>query len=211
MENKNDVLDDVMIDGNLNARITFFLAHGAGAGMENGFINAIAEGVASDRVKVIRFNFPYMTRKKREGRNFPPDRLPKLLETYQAYIDRYATEINVIGGKSMGGRVASHLAGHDSVSGIICLGFPFHPPGKPEKFKGEHLSCMQKPTLILQGERDMFGKPDEIAEYSLSEAVEIAFISDGDHSLKPRKSSGLTQDENIKQACNFITEFLHAR
>ncbi len=208
---ENDLIENVIIDGRLDAPITFFFAHGAGAGMGHEFMDDVAKGLASEMVKVIRFNFPYMNRKQREGRNFPPDRLPKLLVTYQAYIDRYASRINVIGGKSMGGRVASHLTAHDRVSGVICLGFPFHPSGKPEKFKGEHLSCIEKPTLILQGERDMFGKPDEITSYALSSLVKVTFIPDGDHSFKPRKSSGFTHDENIKQVCSFITEFLHER
>lgn len=108
----------------------------------------------------------------------------------------------------MGGRMASLLSEHPLVKGIACLGFPFHPPGKPEKFKGEHLQALSKPTLILQGERDTFGTQTECQQFEFSSMVRLAFLPDGDHSFKPRKSSGYTEAGNvqlaIEQLCAFI-------
>ncbi|MGB1281220.1 MAG: alpha/beta family hydrolase, partial [Vibrio cyclitrophicus] len=115
----------------------------------------------------------------------------------------------VIGGKSMGGRMASHLTALENVAGVACLGFPFHPPGKPEKYKGEHLSEITKPTLILQGERDTFGKREEFTEFALSNSIRAEFIPDGDHSFKPRKSSGHTEQKNIALAVERLAAFIH--
>ncbi|MCV6069933.1 hypothetical protein OFP26_30615, partial [Escherichia coli] len=94
--------------------------------------------------------FTYMVKRSEDGKKRPPDRAPKLLEAYSEVIAHFAFSPVVIGGKSMGGRMSSLLAENELVAGIACLGFPFHPPGKPEKFKGDHLASIDKPTLILQ-------------------------------------------------------------
>lgn len=91
---------------------------------------------------------------------------------------------------------------------MACLGYPFHPPGKPEKYKGEHLATIEKPTLILQGERDTFGKKEEVEHFALSEQVRVIFVPDGDHSFKPRKSSGYTEAENIELAVKLLADFI---
>ncbi|MDF5688872.1 dienelactone hydrolase family protein, partial [Vibrio parahaemolyticus] len=114
----------------------------------------------------------------------------------------------VIGGKSMGGRMSSLLAENELVAGIACLGFPFHPPGKPEKYKGEHLATIEKPTLILQGERDTFGKREEFDDFVLSSQVTVSFLPDGDHSFKPRKISGHTEVGNIALAIEQLAAFI---
>ncbi len=187
----------------------FVFAHGAGAGMEHDFMTAVAKGLVEQGIRVVRFNFPYMVKRSVDGKKRPPDRAPKLLEAYSEVIAHFASSPVVIGGKSMGGRMASLLAEHELVAGIACLGFPFHPPGKPEKFKGDHLASIDKPTLILQGERDTFGKREEFDEFVFSQQVKVSFLPDGDHSFKPPKSSGHTEAGNIALAVEQLSAFIN--
>lgn len=200
-------MNNVIIDGEDNP-ITFVFAHGAGAGMDHEFMQSVAKGLAFKGIRVIRFNFPYMIKRAEDGKRRPPDRAPKLLEAYQDIIEQCDADKLVIGGKSMGGRMASHLSEVDKVAAMACLGFPFHPPGKPEKYKGEHLAELQKPCLILQGERDTFGKREEFADFDLSDSIRVEFIPDGDHSFKPRKSSGYTEQQNIALTVEKLSAFI---
>ncbi|MFA0235642.1 alpha/beta fold hydrolase [Vibrio sp. 10N.222.55.C7] len=200
-------MNNVIIDGEDNP-ITFIFAHGAGAGMEHEFMQSVAKGLAFKGIRVIRFNFPYMIKRAEDGKRRPPDRAPKLLEAYQEIIEQVDADKLVIGGKSMGGRMASHLSEVDKVAAMACLGFPFHPPGKPDKYKGEHLAELQKPCLILQGERDTFGKREEFADFDLSDSIRVEFIPDGDHSFKPRKSSGYTEQQNIALTVEKLSAFI---
>lgn len=186
----------------------FIFAHGAGAGMEHDFMAAVAKGLVEQGIRVLRFNFPYMIKRAEDGKKRPPDRAPKLLEAYEEVIAHFTSQPIVIGGKSMGGRMSSLLAENELVAGIACLGFPFHPPGKPEKFKGDHLANIEKPTLILQGERDTFGKREEFDDFVLSSQVKVSFLPDGDHSFKPRKSSGHTEAGNIDLAVEQLAAFI---
>ncbi|WP_440879239.1 alpha/beta fold hydrolase [Vibrio natriegens] len=187
----------------------FIFAHGAGAGMEHDFMAAVAKGLVEQGIRVVRFNFPYMMKRAEDGKKRPPDRAPKLLEAYEEVITHFASTPVVIGGKSMGGRMSSLLAENTLVAGIACLGFPFHPPGKPENYKGEHLATLEKPTLILQGERDTFGKREEFENFTLSEQVSVTFVPDGDHSFKPRKRSGYTEEGNIALAVEHLARFIN--
>jgi len=115
----------------------------------------------------------------------------------------------VLGGKSMGGRMASLIADQTGAAGLVCLGYPFHPPGRPERLRTEHLAMLRTPTLICQGERDPFGRPDEVARYDLSHAIRLAWIPDGDHSFKPRKRSGRTWEANLDLAAAEVLGFLN--
>ncbi|OEE99656.1 alpha/beta fold hydrolase [Vibrio crassostreae] len=200
-------MNNLIIDGEDNP-ITFIFAHGAGAGMDHEFMQSVAKGLAFKGIRVIRFNFPYMIKRAEDGKRRPPDRAPKLLEAYQDIIGQVDADKLVIGGKSMGGRMASHLSEVDKVAAMACLGFPFHPPGKPEKYKGEHLAELQKPCLILQGERDTFGKREEFTDFDLSDSIRVEFIPDGDHSFKPRKSSGYTEQQNIALTVEKLSAFI---
>ena len=186
----------------------FIFAHGAGAGMEHDFMTAVAKGLVEQGIRVVRFNFPYMVKRAEDGKKRPPDRAPKLLEAYEEVIAHFTNRPIVIGGKSMGGRMSSLLADNALVAGIACLGFPFHPPGKPEKYKGEHLASIDKPTLILQGERDTFGQREEFEGFALSELITVSFLPDGDHSFKPRKSSGYTEAGNIASTVEQLAIFI---
>lgn len=200
-------MSDIIIDGDKSAPL-FVFAHGAGAGMEHSFMSVIAQGLAKKWIQVLRFDFPYMQKRRLDGKKRPPDRAPKLLEHFQAVIDQHTTKPVVIGGKSMGGRMASLLADKDLVSGVACLGFPFHPPGKPEKYKGEHLAELTKPCLILQGERDTFGKKEEVEQFELAKSISVDYLPDGDHSFKPRKASGFTEEQNLDLAIEKLSQFI---
>ena len=201
-------MTNYLIDGEQGAPI-FIFAHGAGAGMDHDFMSDVAQGLAKHGIQVIRFNFPYMVKRAEDGKRRPPDRAPKLLEAYQQVIAEYAQQRSVIiGGKSMGGRMASLLANDENVAAVACLGYPFHPPGKPENYKGEHLASVAKPLLILQGERDTFGKKEEFSDFALSSSVQVEFLPDGDHSFKPRKKSGHTEQGNIDLAVQRLAKFI---
>lgn len=202
---------NIMIDGDDKATVTVLLAHGAGAGMEHEFMADMAKKLAAHGIRVVRFNFPYMVTRSQDGKKRPPDRAPKLLADFEEKINQFHREGQhlFLAGKSMGGRMASHLSEHPLVTGVMCLGFPFHPPGKPETYKGEHLIEITKPTLILQGERDTFGTKAECQSFAFSDAICIDFIPDGDHSLKPRVKSGFTEQGNRALAISKMMAFIH--
>lgn len=180
-----------LFDGPKTAKATLLLAHGAGAAMDSPSMTLFAEAFGAAGLRVIRFEFEYMAARRGDHRR-PPPRAEKLIPEIRAVV----SETNVpgtllIGGKSMGGRVASmaaddlHAAG--AVAGLICLGYPFHPPAKPTQLRTAHLEALKTPALIFQGTRDPFGTRDEVTEYSLSDRIEVVWMDDGDHDLKPRK------------------------
>jgi predicted alpha/beta-hydrolase family hydrolase len=205
-----------LIDGPDGAPATVLLAHGAGAPMDSPFMAAIASGLAQLGWRVVRFEFPYMARTRETGRRQGPDRMPVLQEAFRQQVRLEQTEqpgrALFIGGKSMGGRVASllveELAAGDGVRGCLCLGYPFHPPGKPLQLRTEHLAALRTPTLILQGERDSFGRREEVETYDLSPQVQLRWIPSGDHSFKPTRSSGLSEEENWATAVAWSDRFL---
>ena len=119
------------------------------------------------------------------------------------------SEVLVVGGKSMGGRVASMIADEVGATGLGCPGYPFHPPGKPEKLRTEHLADLRTPAIFCQGERDTFGTRDEIATFSLSSKIGFAWMPDGDHSFKPRKKSGFTYEQNMMAAMESVAAFVN--
>jgi predicted alpha/beta-hydrolase family hydrolase len=204
-----------LFDGPARAPLTLVLAHGAGAPMDSTFMNAIAKGVASAGFRVARFEFPYMRARREEGRRGPPDRERILRESWHEAIrvlsEKHGPRSLVIGGKSMGGRIASTVADEAGVLGIVCLGYPFHPPGQPDKLRVAHLEHLKTPALFLQGERDAFGTREEVARYHLSKEIRIFFLPDGDHSFKPRVSSGRTEAQNLAEAVALVTAFLGER
>lgn len=169
-----------LIDGPDDARANFLFAHGAGAPMTHPFMTAVAKGMGERGIRVVRFNFPYMAAAKKV-----PDRQPVLLDAWRRAIEEHGGGAEVlIGGKSMGGRMASMVADEMGVRGLICFGYPFHPPAKPQQLRIAHLEQLRTPSLIVQGTRDPFGTPAEVAEYPLSPAIQMVWIEGGDHSLK---------------------------
>ncbi|HEY8569896.1 alpha/beta family hydrolase [Microbulbifer sp.] len=196
----------------------FLFAHGAGAPMDSDFMQALAGMLAERGVGVIRFEFPYMAERRETGKRRPPNKMDVLLEAFQAQIDR-AGEVFpearlFVGGKSMGGRVASMLVAENvragKVAGAVCLGYPFHPPGKPESLRTGHLEHMDSPTLIVQGTRDKLGDRAEVEGYELSSGIKLLWLEDGDHDFKPRKSSGFTQQQHWQTAAEQAAAFMCA-
>ncbi len=185
------------------ASATILLAHGAGAPMDAPGMTAIAEALAAQNLRIVRFEFAYMVQRRTEGSRKPPPRADKLNSEYLSAIEELKVDGPlIIGGKSMGGRVASMIANElfeaEGVVGLLCVGYPFHPIGKPEKLRTEHLQCLRTPTLICQGTRDQFGTKDEVSRYYLSPAIQMSWFEDGDHDLKPRKRvSGLTHADHM--------------
>ncbi|QDU41067.1 Alpha/beta hydrolase family protein [Maioricimonas rarisocia] len=199
---------ELLIDGPADADWTIALAHGAGAGMESDFMAFFAEHLAKAGLRVVRFEFPYMQQRRTSGKKSPPNREPVLRETWLAVIEELGADKLVIGGKSMGGRIASLVADEAGVAGLVCLGYPFHPVGKPDRLRVEHLRELSTPTLILQGERDTFGNREEVPGYSLPGEIRIEWLPDGDHSFKPRKKSGHTLEQNWTSAIESIVQFV---
>lgn len=188
---------------------TVVLAHGAGAPMDSGFMNIVARGLAAEGIRVARFEFPYMRARREGGKSRPPDREPVLREAWLAAIRELGGgERLVIGGKSMGGRFASMVADEAGVRGLICLGYPFHPPGKPESLRVQHLEALKTPTLIVQGTRDALGTREEVEGYALSPAIRVVWLEDGDHSFKPRASSGHKEAGHLASAVEAMAGFV---
>jgi predicted alpha/beta-hydrolase family hydrolase len=200
----------LLTDGPGDAPAAVVLAHGAGAGMETPFMNGMADRLARAGLKVVRFEFPYMQKRRADGKRRPPDRPPVLEAAWTELIARLGAERLVIGGKSMGGRVASAVADAAGVPGLVCLGYPFHPPGSPDKLRIAHLERLRTPALIVQGTRDPFGKPDEVERYPLSKSIRVHWIDDGDHSFKPRARSGRTPAQSLDEAASAVGAFVRS-
>ena len=204
---------NLLVNGPDTAQATVLLAHGAGAGMDTAFMTQMAQGLAEKEWQVIRFEFPYMAKQRISGRRTPPNRVEILLQSFLDQVQSLTThQPLVIGGKSMGGRIASLVAdglfSESRILGCICLGYPFHPLGKPQTLRVEHLLKLQTPTLIVQGERDAMGSRGEVENYSLSQHLQFAWMPDGDHSFKPRKRSGHTEQQNMDLAVAKVNDFL---
>ena len=163
--------------------------------MRSTFMATIARGIADAGIRVIRFDFPYMTQKRKR-----PDPQPVLLDAFRKVVEEIGDAKSlIIGGKSMGGRMASMVADELGVAGLLVYGYPFHPPGQPQKTRTAHLEHLRTPARIVQGTRDAFGTPNDVRTYDLSPAIEIEWIEGGDHSLK----GGLTKA--IEIGVKFIT------
>lgn len=196
---------------------TLIFAHGAGALMDSDYMQTLTAELNTVGVAVVRFEFPYMQQRRETGKKRPPDRQPILLDcwrtVYQDISNRTdLSKLNLaqpilVGGKSMGGRMASMVADELGASGLCCFGYPFHPPGKLEKMRTEHLLAIETPTKIFQGTRDPFGKPEELSGIPFSKAVDICWLEDGEHDFKPRKKSGLTQLQHLKTVAAIVADF----
>ena len=199
----------MLLDGPAGARTTLVLAHGAGAPMDSPWMNLVAAGLASRGVRVARFEFPYMQRRREDGRRGAPDREPVLRAAWRAAVDELGgSERLVIGGKSLGGRIASLVADELRARGLVCLGYPFHPPGRPERTRTAHLAGLATPALVVQGTRDPFGSREDVAGYALSPAIRVVWIEDGDHDLRPRARSGRSAEQNLGEALEAVAAFL---
>ena len=195
---------DFLFDGPEDARVTILLAHGAGAAMDSPSMAAASRALAEAGFRVVRFEFGYMASRRTAAGRKPPPRAESVMPEFVAAVDALGPTNGplLIGGKSMGGRVASMVADslHDvgRIAGLVCLGYPFHPPDKPTQLRTKHLAGLKTPALIVQGTRDEFGTRDEVPGYTLSDRIEILWLEDGDHDLKPRKAiSGFTAAQHM--------------
>jgi predicted alpha/beta-hydrolase family hydrolase len=193
-------MPDFLFSGPADAETTLLLAHGAGAPMNSDWMNAVAEKLAGQGVRVARFEFAYMAA-RRSGQRKPPPRAERLTDEYRAAVEALPGPGRLlIGGKSLGGRVASMVADElfsaGRIGGLVCLGYPFHPPGSPDRLRTAHLRDLECPALICQGTRDPFGTEEEVAGYPLSKAISIRWLP-GDHDIKPRKADGLKLGDNL--------------
>ena len=206
---------DFLTTGPDAAVATLMLAHGAGAPMDSAFMNQMAELLAARHIRVIRFEFPYMVSRRATGKRRPAPKAETLGDAYRAAVlEGFAgiTGRRAIGGKSMGGRVASLVADelHEAgdIYGLVCLGYPFHPPGTPEKLRTSHLEAMRCPALIVQGERDPFGSKAEVENMTLAKPIAVTWMDDGDHDFGPRGASGFTRKGNLTAAADRVAAFL---
>ncbi len=216
-------MTDLLFDGPDGADITLVLAHGAGAPMDSPFMDAFAQGLGERGIRTVRFEFPYMVERRASGKKRPPDRQPVLLDCWRGVIAQLRDSRPhgrpdarfAVGGKSMGGRMASLLLAEDpawtqaqNIRALVCLGYPFHAPGRPEKPRTAHLADLALPTLIVQGDRDPMGNQADVEDYTLAPAIRLHWCPDGNHDLTPRKRSGFTQDGNWTAAMDAAAEFL---
>jgi predicted alpha/beta-hydrolase family hydrolase len=203
---------DLLTTGPPDAAAHFLCAHGAGGGMDSAFLKTMAALLAERGVATHRFEFAYMAARRQGGSRKPPPRAERLMDEYRAAVAAMpAGATLLIGGKSMGGRVASLIAdelfARQRIAGLVCLGYPFHPPNKPEQLRTAHLEHLACAALIVQGERDPFGGRGEVEAYRLSPAIRFHWVGDGDHDLGPRGASGFTRKGNLTAAADAIAAF----
>lgn len=202
-------MPDFLFDGPEDAPATILLAHGAGAPMDSASMSASTKALAAAGLRVARFEFGYMAG-RRQGVRKPPPKAESVMPEYETAIAALgASGPLVIGGRSMGGRVASMIAdkayADGRIRGLLCLGYPFHPPERPTQLRTKHLETLTCPALIVQGTRDPFGVPDEVATYPLSPAIRLLWLEDGDHDLKPRKAiSGFTVAQHLQTMASTV-------
>jgi predicted alpha/beta-hydrolase family hydrolase len=195
---------------------TLVLAHGAGAPQQSAFMVTFARALAERGIDVLTFNFPYMEQKRRV-----PDRTPALEASYRDAIaaarERFGRDAVFIGGKSMGGRIATHLAAAEDadalgIAGVVLLGYPLHPPGKPDQLRAAHLPRIRVPLLVVQGERDPFGTPDELRPVlaPIESLVTLHVVEKGDHSLAPSRRADVLAS-TYTQLQDFIAQWIRTR
>jgi predicted alpha/beta-hydrolase family hydrolase len=203
--------------GPADARDHLILAHGAGAGIVSPFFATITELLAERNIATTGFEFAYMAARRTDGGKRPAPKAETLTSEYRGVVRSLAKHRKkklkpVIGGKSLGGRVASLIADElyadEEISGLVCLGYPFHPPHIPEKLRTAHLETLKCPALIVQGERDPFGNRTEVEALSLSKSIRLVWISDGDHDFGPRGRSGFTRKGNLAEAADAVAAFV---
>ena len=200
---------EFLVEGPSGARSIVVLAHGAGAPMDSPFMNRVSAGLASRGIRVVRFEFSYMTKRRTQGKRGAPDREPALRARWKEAIEEFGGgPCVVIGGKSLGGRIASMVADEVNARGLVCLGYPFHPPGAPERLRTAHLADLRTPALIVQGTRDPFGTREDVAGYTLCAAIRIAWLEAGDHSFKPPARSGRTEAQNVEEGIAAVAGFI---
>lgn len=208
-----------MLNSGPQGATRLLLAHGAGAPVTSPFMDAIADLLAARDVATSRFEFAYMAARRDGAKKRPPPKAEVLITEYAARIATVAASAPecktlVIGGKSLGGRIASMIADEHfragSIAGLVCLGYPFHPPGQPDKLRTAHLETLGCPALIVQGTRDPFGARNEVEGLKLSKNIKFHWAGDGDHDFGPRGNSGFTRKGNLRAAADAVSAFLRS-
>jgi len=204
-------MSDLLIDGPENSPV-LLLAHGSGAPMDTPFMNEVTAFVVAGGVRLVRFEFAFMAGRRTTGKKPPPPKAEKLVGEFSAVLNDIKAPTIFIGGKSLGGRVASMMAqqsyGDGKIAGLVCLGYPFHPPGKPENLRTAHFADYACPSLICQGENDPFGKRVEIEGYDLPKSIQFHWAPFGNHDLAPPKRSGLTKQDNWADVGATVSSFM---
>lgn len=195
------------------------LAHGAGAPADSPFMELLTAALSAQGVTTVRFEFPYMEKRRQDGKKRPPDRQPILLGHFRAVIEEARAGVDrqagvFVGGKSMGGRMASILAAEpgidDSVRGAVCFGYPFHPPGKNDRWRTDHFQSLCRPIQIIQGTRDPFGRQAEVEARDLDalDNVNLAWLEGGDHDYRPLARQSESREDLIQQAAAMAARFM---
>ena len=214
---------NIIYDGPEDGPLCVF-AHGAGAPMDSDFMETFTKGLADRGVRVARFEFPYMQERRDIGKKRPPNRQPELIACFNGVLELLGQPAVLIG-KSMGGRMASIIASsflpaaseakdpiNGFIKGVCAIGYPFHPQGKPEKLRIEHLSDIDVPMSVIQGTRDALGNKESVQDLfddkRLPLSMSMLWLEDGDHDLKPRKKSGLTHQQHINEAIEYCASFI---
>jgi predicted alpha/beta-hydrolase family hydrolase len=187
------------------------LAHGAGADMNAATLTTVADALAAAEIPSLRFNFPY----KAAGRR-APDRPPVLEAALREAVSELASRAKVppervvLGGRSMGGRIGSIVAADDGALGLVLLGYPLHPPGRPAQLRIEHFPRLRMPALFVSGTRDAFGSPEELRRETKKVKGRVSFhwVESGDHGFKPLKSSGLSVDAVLADVAAAVVDFV---
>ena len=200
-----------------SSRWTLLLSHGAGVSTASDFFSEfsariIEKGKETEGIRIAIFDFPYIEKTLLTGKRHFPDSIDLLIKSYLKAIDYLSIEPDrlIIGGKSMGARVASMIAEESNVAALVCLGYPFHPRGQSQKLRIAHLERLSLPTLICQGTRDPLGSFEDAKHYNLSSAIQFVWLPDGDHDFVPRKRSGHTLDENLNIMVSAVAHFAHS-
>jgi predicted alpha/beta-hydrolase family hydrolase len=193
------------------SQATLILAHGAGAPMDSDFMQRMAELLAQRGVSVLRFEFPYMAERRSGGGKRPPNPQAQLLECWRQVYAEVRAQVSgplAIGGKSMGGRMASLLADELGADALVCLGYPFYAAGKPEKPRVAHLADLRTRALVVQGERDALGNRETVSDYRLAPTLHVEWLTAADHDLKPLKASGFSHEQHLQSAADRVAAFL---
>lgn len=200
-----------------NPELVLILAHGAGAPADSDFMETLAQALEQNGIAVVRFEFPYMQKRRADGRKRPPDRQPKLLECFAEVVQRVRQEVPessriLVGGKSMGGRMASVLASDGpDVDGVVAFGYPFHPPGRLDKWRTDHFRDLKCPMLVVQGSRDPFGKAEEVSGLSGEwPGVRLHWLDGGNHDFQPLARQQASQADLIAEAAREAARFAQA-
>ncbi|MBI5497224.1 MAG: dienelactone hydrolase family protein [Deltaproteobacteria bacterium] len=205
-------MNGFLCDGPEAAGALVLLAHGAGGPMDSALLTRLAGGLGGAGHRVVRFEFPYMAARRTGGGRRPPDRTDVLLQCWREVAARWRDHRPLfLGGHSMGGRMATMVADELGAAGLVCVSYPWHPPGAPGRPRTEHLKALATPALLVCGTRDEFGTPEEVAGYALSPALRVHWLPGADHSLRAHARSGRTATGNIRECVDALDAFIRAR